>query len=167
MVMKEYILQYYASEKQGAVWGIALGIVFIGVAVWLWRAAGSASLQRGLGHALLGTGALIVVATTVTVVYNNRRILQTKEMPVVSNTDLQRSEVSHMEKVMATAYIGGLVIFSMATVTGIALLTLAQKQSLKGVGLGLFLFGLIGIGAELFSMKRNRQYLEEIRQLKF
>ncbi len=165
--MKEYILQYYTSEKQGAIWGIVLGVVFIAAAVWLWHAAGSASLQRGLGHALLATGALIVVATIVTAVHNNRRISQTKEMPVVSNTDLRRSEVSRMEKVMATAYIGGLVIFSMAAVTGVALLTLVQKQSLKGVGLGLFLFGLIGIGAELFSMKRNRQYLEEIRQLKF
>lgn len=165
--MKEHILQYYASEKQGAAWGIALGVVFIAVAVWLWRTAGNASLQRGLGYALLSAGALIVLATLITVVYNNRRIRHTKEMPVASNTDLQRAEVSRMEKVMATAYIGGLVTFSVAAVVGIAFLTLAQKQFQKGVGLGLLLFGLLGVGAELFSMKRNRQYLEEIRQLKF
>ena len=165
--MKEHILQYYTSEKQGAAWGIALGLIFIAVAIWLWRTAGNASLQRGLGYTLLGAGALIVLVTIITVFYNNRRILHTKEMPVASNTDLQRSEVSRMEKVMATAYIGGLVTFSVAAIAGIALLAFAQKLLLKGVGLGLLLFGLLGIGVELFSMKRNRQYLEEVRQLKF
>jgi len=165
--MKEHILQYYASEKQGATWGIALGATFIVIAIGLWRTAGDTSLQRGLGYALSSAGALIVLATTVTVFYNNRRILHTREMPVASNTDLQRSEVSRMEKVMATAYIGGLVTFSVAAVVGIAFLTLAQNQLKKGVGLGLLLIGLLGVGVELFSMKRNRQYLEEIRQLKF
>jgi len=165
--MKEYILQYYASEKQGAVWGIALGIVVMAVAVWLWRRPGNPGLQQGMGYALLGAGTLIVLATLVTVVYNNRRILHTKAMPVASNIDLQRSEVSRMEKVMATAYIGGLVTFSVAAAFGMGLLTLAQKQIVKGIGMGLLLFGLLGMGAEMLSMKRNRRYLEEIRQLKF
>jgi len=165
--MKEHILQYYTNEKQGAGWGIALGILFIAVAVGLWRAACSMSLQRGLGYTLLSTGALIVLVTVSAVIYNNRSILHTKEMAVASNADLQRSEVSRMEKVMARSYIGGWVTFSVAAVVGFGLLMLGQKQFMKGIGLGLVLFGLLGISAELFSMKRNRHYLEEIRQLKF
>ena len=72
-----------------------------------------------------------------------------------------------MEKVMATAYIGGLATFSFALVLGVLLSLISKRQILKGLGIGLLLFGIIGVSLEFISMKRNRQYLEEIKLLNF
>jgi hypothetical protein len=37
----------------------------------------------------------------------------------------------------------------------------------KGIGIGLLLFGMMGLSIEFVSMNRNQHYLEEIKLLNF
>jgi len=165
--MKEHIINYYISEKQGALWGIIIAVLFVVVAALFWRRSAHDELKRGLAYALLGTGVLMLFATTLTLLHNNQRIQNTTEIIVNSNQELQQAEIIRMEKVMATAYIGGLATFSFALVLGVLLSLISKRQILKGLGIGLLLFGIIGVSLEFISMKRNRQYLEEIKLLNF
>jgi hypothetical protein len=143
-----------------------MAMVFIVVAVLLWRGSLNIEIRRGLAYALLCTGILMVTATTLNVQYNNQRIENTTEI-VTSNYELQQVEIIRMEKVMATAYIGGLTTFSIALALGVLLWLISKRQMVKGIGIGLLLFGMMGLSIKFVSMNRNQHYLEEIKLLNF
>jgi lipoprotein signal peptidase len=73
-----------------------------------------------------------------------------------------------MEKVMHSSYTGALIMFSLFIIIGLVfVLTFQGNLLMKGIGLGLLIIGAYGHFTEAFSMKRNKEYLEEIRTLKF
>ncbi|SEL00108.1 hypothetical protein [Parapedobacter koreensis] len=162
--MKDYIIQYFTTERQGAVFGFLLSLALLATAWLLWRYPAH-SLQRGIAYALLAGGLFLAVATSITIVHNQKRIVQAKTTEVDDERALQRREISRMENVLKTAYIGGLTTFTLFALGGISLLLFAYSPRFKGLGIGLLLFGLMGIGMELFSMKTNRDYLNRIKSI--
>jgi hypothetical protein len=60
-----------------------------------------------------------------------------------------------------------LIFFSTAFITGLILFPLVAKPFLKGIALGLLIFGLTGIGMEVVSIKNNNAYRKQIKSLKF
>jgi hypothetical protein len=167
MSMKDHIVNYYVSERQGATWIAIIAFLIVLTAIIVWRTSSALTFQRGLAVSLLIVGALMLVATIAAVLYNNQRIKNMEAMMVIGNHELQQMEIVRMTKVLSTAYTAGLITFSLAILMGTLLMLFMQRQFIRGMGTGLLLFGILGVSAELISLKRNGQYSEEIRRLNF
>jgi len=125
--------------------------------------AAAHSLQRGLSYALAVAGFLFIIATSLTIRYNNQRIAQAKQITEQNEQVLQQQEIARMENVLENAYKVGLISFSIAFFTGIVLLLVFKIPVSKGIALGVLLFGAYGLMMEMLSMQQNRSYLKKIK----
>ncbi|MDR1652623.1 MAG: DsbA family protein [Prevotellaceae bacterium] len=166
--MKEYLIKYYLSEFHGTVTGLGAGVIFLIAAVLLWKLGASQGLSRGIAYALIGGGLFFTVACAGVSLHNRKMIQNIEQQDITNNSETQISEIARMENVMKSSYTGALIMFSSCVVIGLLFVLVFQGNlTMKGVGLGLLLFGAYGHFTEAFSMKRNRDYLNELKMLKF
>ncbi|NDV96617.1 hypothetical protein D0T84_17105 [Dysgonomonas sp. 521] len=163
--MKEYMVKYYLSEQNWAILVGIIGIVLLIMGITLWRTSETNSLNRGIGYALLAGGIIFAAAGTGVAIYNRTKAVEIEKIVHIDDTEAKASETVRMENVMSSSYKGAIIMFTSCIILGlIAILLLGHNPLIRGIGLGLLLFGTIGHFMESNSMKRNNAYLNEVKE---
>jgi hypothetical protein len=162
MSMQNQLLRYFAAEKAESVVFVLMGVVALGVSVWLWRTGSS---YRGMMWPLgliafiqLGVGGSIYLRTDGQVAALTAQLASAPEA-------YQAAEVARMEGVM-----GGFALYKLIELALFAVgvgLTYAfrYRETLYAVGIGLVLQASLMLVADLFAEKRGDEYLEQVRAL--
>ncbi len=163
--MIELVQRYYTAEKHSALMGLGFGLVLMVVAVVLWRTSAAATLTRGMAYALLFAGVLQAAtgggyAATV----SSRVTEATSAYSGRGDDEVKAQEVTRMQGVLSSGYIGGLTAFTAMLLIGLALVFISNEvPTRKGIGLALMVVGVLGHHVEAFSMQKNRQYFEDVQ----
>lgn len=161
--MKSQIIGYYITEKQWATCGLFIAIGFLAISVLLWKTSITQSMQRGLSYTIAISSFLFIIATALTIHYNNKRVTDAKQITINNEMILKEQEIQRMESVMKNAYKAGLTSFSIALITGIVLLLWLRLPVGKGIAWGIVLFGVYGLTMEAISMRKNKAHFEKVK----
>jgi hypothetical protein len=162
MSMQSQLLRYFAAEKAESVIFVLMGVVALGVSVWLWRTGSS---YRGMMWPLglialiqLGVGGSIYLRTDGQVAALTAHLASTPEA-------YQAAEAARMEVVMRSFALYKLVELALFAV-GVGLTyAFRNRETLYAVGIGLVLQSSLMLVADLFAEKRGDEYLEQVRAL--
>lgn len=165
--MIEHIQQYYITEKNGAITGIILGAIIIGIALLLWKVIPLTPLTRGLSVGLAIIGTLVFTVTAVYTVTTTQQINRLTQQAARSNAALQNEEIARMKKVFAVTYPMALSVHTLFIAAGIALVMANSTFFWKGIGLSLMVLGTLAFVSEGFSMQANKAYQQKITSLQF
>ncbi|MFY0252542.1 hypothetical protein ACDQ55_01175 [Chitinophaga sp. 30R24] len=165
--MITYIHQYYLAEKGTAMIGIILGILFLVIALLLWKLSPDNPLTKGLITGLLVSGLLQLVLTGSYTVVLSRKIAGLSQLQVQTDRVLQETEISRMKKVFASTYPMALAMDTVFIVMGLLLVFITSSPFWKGIGLSLMALGTVAHIGEAFSMQKNAAYQQKITALKF
>jgi hypothetical protein len=162
MSMQSQLLRYFAEEKAESAIFVLMGVVALGVSVWLWRTGSS---YRGMMWPLglialiqLGVGGAVYLRT------DGQVAALTAQLSSAPGA-YQAAEVARMEVVMrsfALYKVIELVLFAV----GVGLTyAFRNRETLYAVGIGLVLQSSLMLVADLFAEKRGDEYLEQVRAL--
>jgi hypothetical protein len=163
--MIELILGYYQGEKNTALIALGIGILFLLLTAFLFFAHYKTDqLVKGLVWAFLVAGLFWTLAGVGATNYAGKKIADTQQLSH-NETDLRASEVERMEKVFTTgvAYKVAMIMFSGLIVIGLIIILINPSNLiLKGVALGMLIFGTVGHTTEVFSMRKNQSYYNNV-----
>lgn len=165
MEMIEYIKQYYQSERNMSLLAAAIGLGFILKAWGTFRQFGLEQFNRGLIYTLVITGLFLL--TGLGLAFQNSKKLNEVNSYSQSNIDLHRTEIRRVEKVLATGYKVSITVWTILIIAGLALLVLNPGNLLRGIGMGILLFGTAMHTIDFFSINTHKIYYETIKGLKF
>ncbi len=167
MQMLEHIRQYYTDEKGGALYAVIAGFLFILISTFLWLRFSENPLSKGIATGFIFIGALLLVMSVATSVYNNKKIEGTKELRSASDLSLQQSEISRMEKVMNVTFKYAFISFTLLMLVALSIILVSKNYYWKGIGISLMLLVALTIISDSFSMQRNKAYQQKILSLTF
>jgi len=163
--MTELILGYYQGEKNTALIALAIGIAFLLLTVvlfFVWYK--SDQLIKGLAWTFLVAGLFWTLAGVGGINYAGKKVQEVQTLNH-SDTELRNAEVERMEKVFETglAYRVAMIMFSGLIIVGLIIILINPTNLvLKGVALGMLIFGAVGHTTEVFSMRKNKAYQEKV-----
>lgn len=158
-MMKE-MTQYFAGEKQESLLFMAVGLIAIGVAVWLWAN----------GHRLRFMAVPLVVIALMQLVVGGTIYLRT-DAQVQSLTaqsqsapaQFKQDEVSRMQTVMKNFNLYKTVEMVLL-VLGVGLIAFLQRFDVAaGVGAGLVLQASFTLALDMFAEARGQDYIVALK----
>ncbi len=158
--MTKELLVYFAGEKQESILFLAVGLLAIGVAVWLWTTDHRFRLMAlplvVVALMQMVVGFTIYARTDAQV--QSLSVLQTNE-PV----QFQVEEIGRMQTVMANFEIYK-TIEILLLVFALTLIAFASKSDAAvGIGLGLLVQAAFTLALDLFAEARGEAYLNALR----
>jgi hypothetical protein len=166
MFTKTAIESYFVGEKQESLFFLLVGIIAVGLAIYLFFIH-KGPLQKGIAIPLLLIGIIqIIVGYTVWARSDRQRIDMVYAFDM-NPTAIEQQEIPRMEKVMQD--------FKMYRTVEIILLVVAiglvvffrEKADHRfwlGVGLGLAVQAALMLGADYFAALRGKTYLNHMQQ---
>jgi hypothetical protein len=150
---------YFAAEKQESVIFISVGILAIGVSIWLWIN----------GHRLKSMAYPLVIIGLIQMVVGSTIFFRTDSQVSALNTQLQQNptamrveESARMETVMKYFSIYK-AIEMMLLITGVGIIIfLQQKDMAAGIGVGLILQSAITLTLDIFAEARGADYMSAL-----
>lgn len=160
--MVKEMTQYFAGEKQESLLFIAVALVAIGVAVWLWTQ----------GHRLKFMAVPLVVIALMQLVVGATVYLRTEAQVQQLVTQYQsapaqfkQDETSRMQTVMKNFKLYKAVEMVLLVI-GVGLIALMQRFDVAaGLGAGLVLQAAFTLALDLFAEARGEDYLGAINGL--
>lgn len=165
--MRDLVQSYYAGERQTALLALGVGAALLLLASILWRASAPTSIARGMAWALLAFGALHAIASGGYVAMLPGREAATLAVYAGQpDGDVKQHEVARLEGVLASGFVGGLVLHTALVLVGVTLALVSHElPARKGVALALMIAGVLGHCTEAFSMEKNRRYLDRVASI--
>ena len=160
-MMKE-ITSYFSGEKQESLLFIAVGLIAIGVAVWLWTN----------GHRLRFMAIPLVVIALMQLVVGSTVYLRTESQVQGLITQahsapaqFKQDEVNRMQTVMKNFKIYK-TIEMVLLVVGVCLIGFLQRFDVAaGIGAGLVLQAAFTLALDMFAEARGQDYLVALKGL--
>ena len=160
--MIKEMTDYFAGEKQESLLFIAVGLVAIGVAAWLWMN----------GHRLRMMAVPLVIVALMQLVVGSTVYLRTESQMqgLVAQSQsapaqFKQDEVSRMQTVMKNFNIYK-TIEMMLLVLGVCLIAFLQRFDIAaGIGAGLVLQAGFTLALDMFAEARGQDYLLVLKGL--
>jgi hypothetical protein len=148
-VLLEAMQEYFRGERSAGFMGMAVGLMALGLAFWLWRPHGGSFavglaiplLLIGLGGALGGPGLII------------RTDRQTAELSAMSPEKIKEIERPRMAKVNAN-WVRLKMVWSALIAVALILIWVVKREWAVGLGLGLLLLTSFLFTVDIFAEKR-------------
>jgi phosphate/sulfate permease len=151
---------YFRGEKaeSGALLLVTLALLVAGLALAVWVRQ---PFTRGLGAVLL-VAALIggVVGATV-YLRTNRQVAQLTSLYESNSGEFARAEGGRMDTVVASFRLYR-IMYTLAGVVALILVSLTRNPMLHGVAVGLFLFAAMGFTIDHYAEERARWYAGKV-----
>lgn len=150
---------YFTAEKQESLIFMAVGLVAIGISVWLWMN----------GHRLKSMAYPLVVIALMQIVTGGTIYLRTDTQLLALSTQLQAhpaafkaEETTRMQKVMANFSVYKAVEMVLLIV-GVGMIALLQRHDMAaGIGVGLVLQAAFTLTLDIFAEARGADYLSAL-----
>lgn len=156
----DHLTQYHRGERLGSI-GIGIGgLVFLLLALVIWRTATPGTIARGMLLPIAVLGVLGIVLGSFFLGRNNERLDRYPKEYAADGRAFMAEEGERIAAVHRT-WPTVLIAWTVLVVAGLCLAFLGSP-TWKGVGLGLLLIGTAGHVADGLARERSRTYLERI-----
>jgi hypothetical protein len=156
----EPLERYFAAEKEGALWLLALGVIAVGMTIWLVRAHGPFRAMAvplaliGLGQLGIGVGLLARTDGQVAALTTGLR---------AEPETARERELGRMERVNAN-FTGVEIVEAVLIACGVGLaLGMRARPTAMAVGMGLVLQASVMLVFDLFAEARAQVYTAWLR----
>lgn len=161
MDLLHHMTEYYKGERLGAICYTVGGIVFLLLAIAIWKVAEPGTITRGMLIPVALVGVLGTVAGPLLVRSNNQRLANFAKEITDDRAAFLAKEVPRMAGVHRT-WLPLKVAWTVLLVAGAALAFTGGTPIWKGVGLGLLLIGAVGHTVDGIASERSRIYVEQL-----
>lgn len=160
--MINHMNSYFSAEKQESLIFIAVGLLAIGISVWLWM---NGHRLKSMAYPLVAIAVMqIVVGASVYL----RTDVQLSTLSVQLNANpaaLKTEETNRMQTVMKNFSIYKAVEMVLLII-GVGMIAFLQRHDLAaGIGVGLVLQAAFTLTLDIFAQARGADYLSAIRSL--
>jgi uncharacterized paraquat-inducible protein A len=160
--MINHMNSYFSAEKQESLIFIAVGLLAIGISVWLWM---NGHRLKSMAYPLVAIAVMqIVVGASVYL----RTDVQLSTLSVQLNANpaaLKTEETNRMQTVMKNFSIYKAVEMVLLII-GVGMIAFLQRHDLAaGIGVGLVLQAAFTLTLDIFAEARGADYLSAIRSL--
>ena len=160
--MINHMNSYFSAEKQESVIFIAVGLLAVGISVWLWMN----------GHRLKSMAYPLVAIAVMQILVGASVYLRTDaQLPTLSAqlnanpAELKVEETNRMQTVMKNFSIYKAVEMVLLII-GVGMIAFLQRHDLAaGIGVGLVLQAAFTLTLDIFAEARGADYLSAIRSL--
>ncbi|MDR6545046.1 hypothetical protein J2810_001088 [Chryseobacterium rhizosphaerae] len=161
--MLQHIYQYYLGEKSGVIYALSTGVIFLLTGIFLLLKFHINPISKGLGTGLVIAGIILITGSFSTQYYNNQKIKSLVERKAETETQLQKSEIQRMDKVMNVTFHYAFITFAMLVI-GLSLVILFSKSFYwKGFSIAFIMMILFIWIADTYNSKRNAEYFEMVK----
>lgn len=153
---------YFGAEKQESLIFMAVGLVAVGISVWLWM---NGHRLKSMAYPLVAI-ALLQMVVGVTVYLRTDTQLSALSAQLAANpAALKAEETTRMQTVMKNFSIYKAVEMVLLIV-GIGMIAFLQRHDIAaGIGVGLVLQAAFTLTLDIFAEARGADYLSAIRSL--
>ena len=153
---------YFGAEKQESLIFMAVGLVAVGISVWLWM---NGHRLKSMAYPLVAI-ALLQMVVGVTVYLRTDTQLSALSAQLAANpAALKAEETTRMQTVMKNFSIYKAVEMVLLIV-GIGMIAFLQRHDIAaGLGVGLVLQAAFTLTLDIFAEARGADYLSAIRSL--
>lgn len=153
---------YFTAEKQESLIFVAVGLLAIGISVWLWM---NGHRLKSMAYPLVAI-ALMQIVVGASVYLRTDAQLSTLSAQLNANpAALKAEETSRMQTVMKNFSIYKTVEMVLLII-GVGMIAFLQRHDLAaGIGVGLVLQAAFTLTLDIFAEARGADYLSAIRSL--
>ena len=160
--MTEKLSSYIIAEKQESLLFMAVGILAICVAVWLWM---NGHRLKAMAFPLVGIALIQLVVGGTVYFRSDAQLASLARQFETTPAEFRKTESGRMQVVMKNFTTYKWIEVALLTI-GVLLIVLFQRHDLAaGIGAGLVLQSAFMLCLDMFAEARGRDYLEAILAL--
>jgi hypothetical protein len=151
---------YFRGEKaeSGALLLVTLALLLGGVALAFWVRQ---PFTRGLGAVLLAAALIGGVVGATVYLRTDRQVAQLTSLYESDRGEFARAEGGRMNTVVASFRLYR-IVYALAGIAALILVSLTRNPALHGVGVGLLLFAAMGFTIDHYAEERARWYAGKV-----
>lgn len=153
---------YFTAEKQESLIFVAVGLVAIGISVWLWM---NGHRLKSMAYPLVVIAMMQMVVGGSVYLRTNTQLSTLSAQLATNSAALKAEETTRMQTVMKNFSIYKAVEMVLLIV-GVGMIAFLQRHDLAaGIGVGLVLQAAFTLTLDIFAEARGADYLSAIRSL--
>lgn len=160
--MLQEMNEYFAAEKSESLLFILVGVVAIGVAVWLWQ---DGHRLKSMAFPLVAI-ALIQIVVGSTVFFRTDAQLSTLQQSLATaSAKFKASETPRMETVMKAFSTYKIIEIALLAIGALLIIFMQRNDVAAGIGGGLVIQSAFMLCLDLFAEARGENYLNALGKL--
>ena len=151
---------YFRGEKaeSGALLLVTLALLLAGLVLAFWVRQ---PFTRGLGAVLVGAALIGGVVGATVYLRTDRQVAQLTSLYESDRGEFARAEGARIDTVVASFRLYR-IMYTLAGVAALIVISLAKNPALHGVAVGLFLFAAMGFTIDHYAEERARWYAGKV-----
>ena len=153
---------YFVAEKQESVIFIAIGLLALGISVWLWV---NGHRLKSMAYPLVVIGLLQIVVGGTVYLRTDSQVSTLSSQLQLNPSALKAEETIRMQTVMKnfSIYKG---IEMLLLIIGVGMIAFLQRHDIvAGIGVGLVLQAAITLALDIFAETRGTDYLSAVQSI--
>ena len=160
--MINHMNSYFSAEKQESVIFIAVGLLAVGISVWLWM---NGHRLKSMAYPLVAIAVMQIVVGASVYLRTDAQLTTLSAQLNANPAELKVEETNRMQTVMKNFSIYKAVEVVLLII-GVGMIAFLQRHDLAaGIGVGLVLQAAFTLTLDIFAEARGADYLSAIRSL--
>ncbi len=160
--MMNNMSDYFVAEKQESVIFVVVGLLAIGLSLWLWM---NEHRLKSMAYPLLVIALMQIVVGSTVYLRTDSQVSTLSAQLQVSPATLKAEETARMETVMKNFSIYK-AIEMLLLIMGVAMIALFQRHDVAaGIGVGLVLQAALTLVLDIFAETRGADYLSAVQSI--
>jgi hypothetical protein len=160
--MLKEMTTYLTAEKQESLLFVLVGLIAIGVAVWLWM---NGHRLKSMAFPLVAVALIQIVIGSTVYLRTNTQLAALSEQLNAAPSQFKADEVKRMDVVMKNFRIYKAIEMALLAI-GLLLIAFAQKSDMAtGIGAGLMMQSAFMLCLDMFAEARGSDYLKAVTTL--
>lgn len=160
--MINHMNSYFSAEKQESVIFIAVGLLAVGISVWLWM---NGHRLKSMAYPLVAIAVMQIVVGASVCLRTDAQLTTLSAQLNANPAELKVEETNRMQTVMKNFSIYKAVEMVLLII-GVGMIAFLQRHDLAaGIGVGLVLQAAFTLTLDIFAEARGADYLSAIRSL--
>lgn len=160
--MINHMNSYFTAEKQESLIFMAIGLVAIGISVWLWM---NGHRLKSMAYPLVAIALMQMVVGGSVYLRTDTQVLTLSAQLQVNPAALKAEETTRMQTVMKNFSVYKAVEM-LLLIVGVGMIAFLQRHDMAaGIGVGLVLQAAVTLTLDIFAEARGAEYLSAIQAI--
>ena len=160
--MINHMNSYFSAEKQESLIFIAVGLLAIGISVWLWM---NGHRLKSMAYPMVAIAVMQIVVGASVYLRTDAQLSTVSAQLNANPAALKAEETTRMQTVMKNFSIYK-VVEMVLLIVGVGMIAFLQRHdTAAGIGVGLVLQAAFTLTLDIFAEARGADYLSAIRSL--
>ena len=160
--MPPTMTDYFAAEKSESLLFMLVGLVAIGVALWLWM---NGHRLKSMAFPLVAIALIQLVVGSTVFFRTDAQVAKLQQEYSAAPADFKRDETARMQVVMKNFSLYKLIEIALLAVGVGLILSMRQHDMALGIGAGLVIQSAFMLSLDLFAEARGEDYLDALGRL--